>query len=295
MPNMWSLTQYNLVVYGNTDDSIFRNPTGRSSFPADRLFEYTEAELTTRYKDDLASLSDLPTLFLGETYNGDRNPAFFSRVDEVEKRGGNVHFRFEHLYDRLTSEEVFNCEYFDITIRSAGVDERSRTHWAVKKGNLIEGFFKLLKDQPEDECPRLFNVEQWPLPVLGHIAVMMPFDKEFEPVYEAIQSACTSQRFNTLRVDEIDGPRKIMDDVFSTIVQSRLVVSDLTGSNPNVFYETGLAHALDREVIMIVQNDQNVPFDLNHIRYVTYLPNKEGLDELKEKLSAFIQASRIQG
>ena len=289
---MWSLTQYNLVVYGNTDDSIFRNPTGRSSFPADRLFEYTEPELKTRYQDDLAGLSELPTLFLGESNRMDRTPAFFSRIDEVEKRSGNIHFRFEHLYDKLTSEEVFNCGYFDIAIRDAGVDERFRTHWAVKKGNLIEGLFKLLKDQPEDGCPRLFNVGQWPLPVLGHIAVMMPFSKEFDPVYEAIQSACKSQRFNTLRVDEIYGPTMVMDDVFKTIVQSKLVISDLTGRNPNVLYETGLAHALDREVIMIVQNGQDVPFDLNHIRYVPYLPNEEGLNELKKKLSEFIQASR---
>ena len=276
----------------NTDDPIFRNPTGRSSFPGDRLFEYTEPELETRYKDDLAGLSELPTLFLGETYNENHTPARFGSVDEVEKRGGKVHFRFEHLHDRLTSEEVFNCGYFDINIRNAGVDERSRTHWAVKQGNLIAGLFKLLNDQPEDKCPRLFSVERWPLPVLGHIAVMMPFDRGFDPVYEAIQSACTSQRFDTIRVDEIYRPTKVMDDVLKTIVQSRLVISDLTGHNPNVLYEIGLAHALDREVIMIVQNVQDVPFDLNHIRYVPYLPNKEGLDDLKEKLSAFIQESR---
>ena len=43
---------------------------------------------------------------------------------------------------------------------------------------------------------------------------------------------------------------------------------------------------------MIVQNDQDVPFDLNQIRNIRYLPNEEGLKELKGKLWAFIQASR---
>ena len=261
----------------------------------DRLFEYTEPKLRSRYQDDLASLGELPTLFLGETHNGVGTPAFLSSIDEIEQRGGQVHFRFEHLCDRLTSEEVFNCGYFDITIRRAGLDERSRTHWAVKEGNLIQGLFNLLQAQPEYGCPRLFNVEQWPLPVLGHIAVMMPFDKKFDPVYEAIRSACTSQGFKTLRVDEIYGPTKIMDDVFSAIVQSRLVISDLTDRNPNLLYETGLAHALDRKVIVIVQNIHDIPFDLNQIRHVPYLPNKEGLDNPKEGLSASIQASRIQG
>ena len=88
----------------------------------------------------------------------------------------------------------------------------------------------------------------------------------------------------TRRVDEIYAPAKIVDDVFSTIVQSRVVVSDLTGRNPNVLYETGLAHALDRDVVTIVQNDEDVPFDLNHIRFIKYLPNTEGLKRLRMDL-----------
>lgn len=288
----WSLTQYNLIVYANTDNPIFSNRSGRSSFPTDRLFEYTEGELKHRYQDDLASLGELPTLVLGEVYHGHRTPAFFGRVDEVEKRGANVHFRFEHLFDRLTSEAVFKCGHFDITTFPSGVDERSRTHWAVKKGNVTEGLLRLLNDQPWDERPRLFNVEQWPMPVLGHIAIMMPFDEKFSPVYEAIKSACERQCFDTLRVDQIYGPTPIIDGVFSTIAQSKLVISDLTGRNPNVLYETGIAHALNREVIMIVQNSEDVPFDLGHIRYVQYLPNKEGLAKLTEDLSVSIRASQ---
>ena len=69
------------------------------------------------------------------------------------------------------------------------------------------------------------------------------------------------------------------------------MICDLTGRNPNVLYETGIAHALNREVIMVVQNNQDVPFDLGQRRYIPYLLNKEGLQELKEKLVAFIRAS----
>ena len=289
----WSRTQYNLIVYPDADNPIFRNPSGRYSFPVDRLFDYTNDELKHRYQNDLAGLSELPTLVLGEVSKGREAPGCFGQIDEIEKRGANLHFRFEHLFDRLSSEEVFNCGYFEVTTRASGIDERSRTHWAVKKGNLVEGVFKLLKDQYRGERPRLFSVEQWPLPVLDHIAVMMPFAEKFNPVYEAIRSACASQRFGTLRVDEIYGPKRIMDDVFSTIAQSRLVISDLTGRNPNVLYETSIAHALNREVIMIVQNGEDVPFDLGHIRHVQYLPNEEGLEKLRVDLLASIRAARV--
>ena len=224
-------------------------------------------------------------------------PAFFGHVSEVELRGREVHFQFQHSFDLLSSEEVFHCGHFDITIRPASsdrVDERFCTHWAVKRGNLIEGLFRLLKDRSDDERPRFFNVEHWPMPILGHIAVMMPFKKEFDPVYEVIKAACKSQGFEACRVKEIYGPRQIVDDVFSTIAQSSLVVCDLTGRNPNVLYETGLAHALNRDVIMIVQDDQDFPFDLGHIRYVQYLQNREGLEKLKEDLSESIRASGVR-
>ena len=80
-----------------------------------------------------------------------------------------------------------------------------------------------------------------------------------------------------------------MDDVFSTIAQSRAVVSDLTERNPNVLYETGLAHVLDRDVVTIVQNSEDVPFDLQHIRFVKYVQNVEGLSELRTKLRRSLQ------
>ena len=293
----WSLTEYNLIVIGNDDNPIFGNPSGRSSLDSARLFAYTKPKLKTRYQDDLTGLGELPTLVVAELRPRQHTPAFLALVDEVELQHGEVNFRFQHLFDGLSSDEVFHCGHFDIAIRSPHsnrVDERFCTHWAVKQGNLIEGIFRLLKDRSDNERPRLFNIEQWPMPILGHIAVMMPFKKEFDPVYEAIKAACISQGFKACRVKEIYGPRQIVDDVFSTIAQSSLVICDLTGRNPNVLYETGLAHALNRDVIMIVQDDQDFPFDLGHIRYVQYLQNREGLEKLKEDLSESIRASGVR-
>ena len=285
----WSLTNYNLIVYGSSEAAIFGSLSGRAAFPADRLFGYTASALRTRYQSDLAALGELPTLVLAELGFEEQIPAVFVRIDEVEQLGGVVNFRYQHLFDQLTSDEVFGCNYFDINT-SGGIDERYRTHWAVKEGNVIEGIFRLLKDRSEDDRPRLFNVEQWPMPVLSHIAVMMPFAAEFDPVYDAIKAACESIHLEARRVDEIYSPTQIMDDVFSTIAQSRLVICDLTGRNPNVLYETGLAHALNRDVIMIVQSGQDVPFDLGRIRYISYLPNNEGIERLKQDLVRSIRS-----
>ena len=171
-------------------------------------------------------------------------------------------------------------------------DESSRTHWAVKRGNLTEAIFRHITDRSATETPKIFNVERWPLPNLGHVAVMMPFSSEFDHVYDAIQSVCTNQGLRAVRVDEIFRPTRIDDDIFSTIAQSALVISDLTDRNPNVLYETGLAHALNRDVILLVQNERDVPFDLHSIRYLKYLPNNEGVEDLKIELSRFIRSYR---
>ena len=287
----WSLESYNLIVYANIDDPIFQNVSGRSSFPKARIFEDTDDDLKDKYQENIASLSELPTIVLGEINYSERTPALFGQIYELTIRGPDVSFQFQRLAALPSSEDVFNCRYFDISISRTGIDERNRTHWAIKKGNLIEGVLKLIKDQSDNQRPRLFNVKQWPLPTLGHIAVMMPFNKEFDPVHRAIQEACASQRYQTIRVDEIYGPTKIMGDIFSTIAQCKFVIGDLTGRNPNVLYEIGLAHALDRDVIMVVQNPEDIPFDLRHLRYFPYLQNEQGMEQLKKDLSESIRAS----
>jgi len=280
----WSLSEYNLICYGSAKRNIFQLWTGNADFDFPRLFEYTNNDISARYENNLSGLAELPTLVVAECvpHQEPLTPAFLSSIEHVRKSGSEVKFRFNHLY-QISSEEIFRCGYFDIEDFEA-----HRTHWAIKEGNLMEGFFKLLQNSQKDDLPKFFGVEQWPLPVLGHIAVMMPFKKEFEPVYKTIKEACNALHFTTRRVDEIYKPTKIIDDVFSTIVQSRLVICDLTARNANVLYETGLAHALNYDVIMITRNMDDIPFDLQQFRVIEYLPNKEGLSKLAEDLKKTI-------
>ena len=284
----WSLSQFNLICYGSSDSEIFLNKSGIASFPRERLFEYTSKVLENCYQDDLTKLAGLPTLVVAEAdpKGKPRTPAFFSRIYEIREVRKEIRFRFQHLCRQFSSEEVFSCGHFDIR-----GTEYYRTHWAVKEGNVLEGLFSLLENQSGKGAPKFFNVEKWPPSVLDHIAVMMPFEEKFNMVYEAIKAACDELFFvEARRVDEIYGPTKIVDDIFTTIIQSRVVISDLTGRNPNVLYETGLAHACNCEVILIVQNDQDVPFDLRQFRFIKYLPNKEGMEKLRKDIKKSIQS-----
>lgn len=75
-----------------------------------------------------------------------------------------------------------------------------------------------------------------------------------------------------------------MQDVVSLICKSSVVICDLSGKNPNVFYEAGIAHALGKQVILITQHMDGIPFDLRSVRAIQYLPNGEGISAMIKKL-----------
>jgi hypothetical protein len=117
-------------------------------------------------------------------------------------------------------------------------------------------------------------------------AVMMPFQAEFNPVYETIRAACTDARLRCLRVDDIWEESVVVQDVFNLIFRSQVVVVDFSMKNPNVMYETGIAHTLGKHVVPITQSLDDVPFDIRHHRALKYLPNAEGLLDLRSALAA---------
>jgi hypothetical protein len=116
------------------------------------------------------------------------------------------------------------------------------------------------------------------------VAVMMPFRAEFCGVHEAIRAACEAARFRCLRADDIWEESTIVQDIFNLLLRARVVVVDFTGRNPNVMYETGIAHTLGKLVIPIAQSLDDVPFDMAHHRVLKYLPNGEGYADLQSRL-----------
>lgn len=104
--------------------------------------------------------------------------------------------------------------------------------------------------------------------------VMMPFSSPVGSYYSAIyEPAIQKAGLRPVRADtDIFGTGKIIDQVWRGINSATVLVAELTERNPNVFYELGLAHALDKPVVLVCSrmNEQDVPFDLQHIRVIYY-------------------------
>jgi hypothetical protein len=101
--------------------------------------------------------------------------------------------------------------------------------------------------------------------------VLMPFAPDFDDIFSSIiRAPLEAEGYEVGRADESRGTRNIMHDVIQGIASADLVIADLTGGNPNVYYELGIAHALGRRTILLTQDLEEVPFDLRAYRVVTY-------------------------
>ncbi|QDK83562.1 hypothetical protein EXU85_35155 [Spirosoma sp. KCTC 42546] len=116
------------------------------------------------------------------------------------------------------------------------------------------------------------------------LSVMMPFESKFSGTYTAIRNVCARLGIDCKRADDIWDNSILIQDIFDLIFTSKAVITDFTDRNPNVFYETGVAHTLGKLVIPITQSTSDIPFDLRHHRALTYLPNTEGLLKLEKDL-----------
>ncbi len=132
-------------------------------------------------------------------------------------------------------------------------------------------------------APDVFRVPDKPVEA-NVLSVMMPFESRFNGTYTAIRSVCARLGIECKRADDIWDNSILIQDVFDLIFTSKAVITDFTDRNPNVFYETGVAHTLGKLVIPITQSAVDIPFDLRHHRALQYLPNTEGLLKLEKDL-----------
>ena len=83
-----------------------------------------------------------------------------------------------------------------------------------------------------------------------------------------VEPALESFGLKVIRADSIDKPGVITRQIIDYIMRSRLVISDLSFHNPNVFYELALRHAVKLPIVQIIRSSDKVPFDVNQMRTI---------------------------
>lgn len=122
------------------------------------------------------------------------------------------------------------------------------------------------------------NISTLPKPF---VFALMPFDKTFDDIYKlGIKDACERAGAYCERVDEQYYNENMLARIYNQIAKADIIVSDMTGRNANVFYETGYAHALNKQVILLIKNGEEIAFNLRQYPHILY----EGIIDLRENL-----------
>lgn len=119
----------------------------------------------------------------------------------------------------------------------------------------------------------------------------MPFSDDFNDIYQyGIKNTCNKRGFFCERVDEQAFEGTILSRIYTQIRKADLIISDLSNKNPNVYYETGYAHALSKPVILLTKNAEDIPFDLKHYPHIVYNGKIKDLSSMLErKLDWYIE------
>lgn len=114
-------------------------------------------------------------------------------------------------------------------------------------------------------------------------------------IKDAINKA--NSNIEVVRADDVAAPGVMSTDIMMRLMMADYVIADVTYPNPNVFYELGLRHACKAGTIIIKENNGNsVPFDISHLRYISYTSDLAGLHDLSSKLkSSFEHFEKNQG
>jgi hypothetical protein len=101
--------------------------------------------------------------------------------------------------------------------------------------------------------------------------VAMPYGPTwFDSVRDVIVSVASNCGFAAEVSMDMQTPGAITDQIWHGIRCADVVVADISGNNPNVFYELGLAHALGKEVLITAQDVGRPPFDVSTSRLLQY-------------------------
>ena len=101
--------------------------------------------------------------------------------------------------------------------------------------------------------------------------IVMPFSLEWSgDVHRTLSGACQTLAVQAVRGDDLFTPTDILVDIWHSLNSADIVIADITGRNPNVLYELGIAHTLAKPVLIISRNAADIPIDLSTRRVILY-------------------------
>lgn len=114
------------------------------------------------------------------------------------------------------------------------------------------------------------------------VFVLTPFNEKYSSQYETIKKVVNEFGFKCTRGDDSNLSNNILGHIVQEIQKSRMVIANISGRNPNVFYELGIAHALGKPVVIVSESLADIPFDVNSNRILAFDDELDLSNKLKK-------------
>lgn len=116
------------------------------------------------------------------------------------------------------------------------------------------------------------------------IFILTPFNDKYYEDYKTIREACSSLGYKCFRGDEHFIKGDIFPEMLKLIVKAKLIIANINGRSPNVLYELGITQALDKPVLLISQDSNNLPVDIKSKQFLFFKNHEELQDLIKQEL-----------
>lgn len=123
------------------------------------------------------------------------------------------------------------------------------------------------------------------------VFIIMPFQEQFLGLYTMLKDKL-GDKYEFSNAGDLDNQQSILKDIVLGIGNADVIIADVTGLNPNVFYELGLCHALNKKVILITQDISELPFDIRSYRVDEYTTAFWKIDEIISKIEKNLKGAK---
>lgn len=105
-----------------------------------------------------------------------------------------------------------------------------------------------------------------------------------------VNPVCEAYGYTVVRADKMPNSGLITRAIIEQIISADLVIADLTGNNPNVFYELAIRHSYRKPAIQIINGEIIIPFDVANMRTISYEISLDGAKVAKKELAAMLES-----
>ena len=278
---------------------------------------------TKKTNEEESVIGDLPsspsTVLRSDTYfeSGEIQAKVF-----IEKSDSKVHFRFSSeqgrfilvginvgdypygiaVSDGQTTKEInvsgegsqpTTNKWFDLQLKIGG----SQVEFFVNHIKVANGQAQINRAQLELALQGLGKIEIKDIKITStrpRVFVVMQFSGEYTVLYkEIIEPVCAEYGYEVIKGDNVFNNSLVIEDINIQIKNSSLIIADITPDNPNVYYEVGYAHALNKPTILLSDRSrERLPFDVSAFRVLFYDNTIGGKAAVENSLRKHLDALR---